>query len=417
MPGSKWIPELLADEGATCLINNEADPTRYIAGSYNVEPFHVILTIGDDVGAGRKGQINVVFKSHSDYPTRVASLGQDFERGATMTFPIFVQNQGTYQCEISLEGNTSDDVFIKTLVLHRPTSNFRKEFYFEQWLNTANPIAVTDSHDRDEASDDGLADLEFDTYQFFQNFRFKEVDIENDKLECALEEGCLYQMNEIVKGEKMGNIRALLNFETTTWNVGDVTFFAPPTQTAVYHECHKHYHGMQGYASYHITNVGSWQKEAIVLTGHKASHCVMDSTCARSGRERLHKCNNQGIQPGCADIYNAKLDCQWIDITPLKEGVYNLNVYINVEASVPEKSYDNNEGHILFKYEPHHHQAHHKIAWACLSTDESATECPPDAPKFNQLRLGITKEGEVDPEPGSRRWPLRENYNDGDRWN
>eukprot|EP00122_Pirum_gemmata_P016980 Pgem_evm1s15889 len=51
----------------------------------------------------------------------------------------------------------------------------------------------------------------------------------------------------------MDNNRRILNFETTTWNVGDVTFYPPPQQEAVYHECHKHYHGMRGYATYHLT--------------------------------------------------------------------------------------------------------------------------------------------------------------------
>ena len=37
-------------------------------------------------------------------------------------------------------------------------------------------------------------------------------------------------------------------------------------------------------------------------------------------------CKNMGISSGCSDVYDNKLDCQWIDITDSPDGVYWLTV-------------------------------------------------------------------------------------------
>lgn len=65
-----------------------------------------------------------------------------------------------------------------------------------------------------------------------------------------------------------------------------------------------------------------------VAEGHKASFCLEDNDCD-PGVTPKYKCadfGDQGISPGCKDIYLSKLDCQWIDITDLDPGLYVLKV-------------------------------------------------------------------------------------------
>ena len=37
----------------------------------------------------------------------------------------------------------------------------------------------------------------------------------------------------------------------------------------------------------------------------------------------------QGISAGCKDIYWYNIDCQWMDITDLSPGLYQLSLYTN----------------------------------------------------------------------------------------
>ena len=42
------------------------------------------------------------------------------------------------------------------------------------------------------------------------------------------------------------------------------------------------------------------------------------------------------------DIYKSDLDCQWIDITDIRPGLYRMKIIINPERKVEEKTFDNN---------------------------------------------------------------------------
>ncbi|MCO4747016.1 MAG: hypothetical protein KC912_19620 [Proteobacteria bacterium] len=148
---------------------------------------------------------------------------------------------------------------------------------------------------------------------------------------CELLEGCI---------NAAGN-RKLLRFDTTTPNtgVGDLHFGDPNTASDlfVYSDCHNHYH-FESYAAYDLRDdVGN-----IVATGHKQAFCLMDfETWGAEGRGE-YTCGYQGIAADWADTYSAYLDCQWVDVTDVAPGDYQLTVRVNTEQYVAESDYTNN---------------------------------------------------------------------------
>ncbi|XP_073817825.1 lysyl oxidase-like 1 [Musca autumnalis] len=169
------------------------------------------------------------------------------------------------------------------------------------------------------------------------------------KLKCAMEENCLSRdAYELVRTQP-GALRKLLRFETKAENVGSADFspYANYDQWQ-WHQCHLHYHSMEAFASFDIYDF-SYRKMA---QGHKASFCLMDTSC-RPGVRRKYTCGNrdQGISVGCADTYNARLDCQWVDVTNLPpHRTYILRVAINPNYAIGEESFENNGAECLLDY-------------------------------------------------------------------
>ena len=126
-----------------------------------------------------------------------------------------------------------------------------------------------------------------------------------------------------------------------TWNWG-LGSFVPlvPSEDWEWHTCHYHYHSMEEFAHYDLLRSDT---EYRVAEGHKASFCLADSECA-SGYSRQYNCydGNQGISHNCGDLYANHLDCQWIDITGVSYGEYELRVSINPNQLGLESDYSNN---------------------------------------------------------------------------
>ena len=151
---------------------------------------------------------------------------------------------------------------------------------------------------------------------------------------CAVFEGCLSGTGP----------RKLLRFNTTTPNLGPGDLFVgnPLTNPQMhFSECHQHYH-FEDYADYRLLDM----EGQLVARGHKQAFCLVDlwRPAGLNGDPEPHypSCSFQGISAGWADVYHRDLDCQWIDITGVPNGLYVLEVHVNPARVFEEANYNNN---------------------------------------------------------------------------
>jgi lysyl oxidase-like protein 2/3/4 len=143
--------------------------------------------------------------------------------------------------------------------------------------------------------------------------------------------------------------RRLLRFTTSIENIGNADFRPHiPKSHWVWHGCHQHYHSMEIFAHYEIMD----HYGVRVSEGQKASFCLEDNDCDAEV-SAVYDCENygdQGITPGCKDIYHANIDCQWLDVTELPTGVYTFKLSINPEFKVAEQTFENNAALCTLQY-------------------------------------------------------------------
>ncbi len=191
---------------------------------------------------------------------------------------------------------------------------------------------------RDGSGNCPAADLFVDADRITGEYYFEYRNFEPD--DCAIVEGC-------VGGPGM---RRLLRFDTWTPNSGNADMhLGDPSDplTASHFEfssCHGHHH-FNSYAEYELlASDGS-----IAATGHKQAFCLLDfyewprGRMREAGERERYTCGFQGIQRGWQDVYDSSLDCQWVDVTGVPEGTYDLHIAINTEHILLESNYDNNE--------------------------------------------------------------------------
>lgn len=135
---------------------------------------------------------------------------------------------------------------------------------------------------------------------------------------CAVLEGCV----------GAAGTRKLLRFTTVTPNEGDadLTLGVPAEDTEGFEwsTCHGHYH----YSGYMQVDLAS--ADGIVAVNQKQAFCLMDSEPWGSPTGGPYfTCGNQGITAGWADTYSADLDCQWVDITDVAPGDYELELIVD----------------------------------------------------------------------------------------
>lgn len=134
---------------------------------------------------------------------------------------------------------------------------------------------------------------------------------------CQVQEGCLTGYG----------LRDILRFTTHIKNIGNADYYigTPSANNPqfTFDACHGHWHYV-GYAAYLLYDM---QGNEIPI-GFKNGFCVLDLECSGGGTAQ-YGCGNMGISHGCGDIYSSGLDCQWIDITDVDTGTYQLVVKVN----------------------------------------------------------------------------------------
>ncbi|XP_056636755.1 lysyl oxidase homolog 3-like [Diorhabda sublineata] len=195
-----------------------------------------------------------------------------------------------------------------------------------------------------------LADLSIDHYELMRSAHLE--DRQMFYLQCAMEENCVATTAYEIQKENPAwhlDSRRLLKFTAKIFNAGNADFRpAIPKHLWEWHMCHMHYHSMEVFATFDIYD-GKGQR---VAEGHKASFCLEDNQCL-PGVAPKYACANygdQGISVNCSDIYKYTVDCQWVDITDLKPGVYTMKVAVNPEFKVAEMTFENNAAVCDFHY-------------------------------------------------------------------
>jgi hypothetical protein len=160
------------------------------------------------------------------------------------------------------------------------------------------------------------------------------VDVPTDS--CLVNEACVTGTGR----------RRVVRFGTRIANVGnrDVVIGVPNDANPLWHwdPCHGHFH-FEDYANHDLIPAGSNEPLPI---GTKNGFCVLDlelwdAELAVNGCG-VYDCENQGISVGCADTYDSALQCQWVDITGVPAGEYDLRVTVNPEQLIAELDSANN---------------------------------------------------------------------------
>ena len=139
-------------------------------------------------------------------------------------------------------------------------------------------------------------------------------------------------------------IRKLLRFDVLVHNRGDEDLVVGNPKERpdlfVFSTCHRHYH-FRGAARYELLDGAG----TLVKTGRKQGFCIEDTipSTRETASPKRYDCGNQGVQVGWADFYPSVLDCQWIDVTDVPPGDYQLHVFWNPDHLMPETRLDNNE--------------------------------------------------------------------------
>jgi Lysyl oxidase len=147
---------------------------------------------------------------------------------------------------------------------------------------------------------------------------------------------------EVIEGCAQSGLRRYLVFETETRNIGpaDLVLGDPRFNTNfVFVSCHGHYH-FSAFADYRLVSSAG----VPVANGNKVGFCLRDSARfnASASPAPRYNCDFQGIQAGWADIYDASLPCQWVDLTGVAPGLYVLEIEVNPEGRLAETSRSNN---------------------------------------------------------------------------
>lgn len=160
----------------------------------------------------------------------------------------------------------------------------------------------------------GLPDLWIDPEVTRRSLYVDEREFAPDS--CEMLEGC-------VGGD---GVRKLLRFSTSVANRGRGSLVIPGPESAphLYHydACHGHDH-VTDFVRYELRDASG----QVVVTGRKQGFFLVDvAPYCLEGEDMGDYFPDQGITAGWADVYDASIACQWIDVTGVPPGAYALEI-------------------------------------------------------------------------------------------
>ncbi len=174
-----------------------------------------------------------------------------------------------------------------------------------------NPIAVIDDGSCIYPPNPLCAgpDLQIDSMSFISSLAITS----HTAATCDVDEGCVTGYGT----------RYVMRFTSKINNIGTLDYYigSPSSQPGMFNtnNCHGHAH-YEGYGDYRLFNSDG----NLVPAGHKNGYCVID-LCGFG----QYTCGNMGITAGCYDAYGAGTQCQWLDLTDVPTGDYQVAVIIN----------------------------------------------------------------------------------------
>ncbi len=188
-----------------------------------------------------------------------------------------------------------------------------------------------------QPADDCRPDLIVDGEYLAQTLQMDMLDAQD---ECLINEGCIGALG----------MRRILRFGTRIANVGtaDLRLGAPREGVDhwIFDQCHQHFH-FEAYAAYELYDIAN---DELLPIGAKSGFSVIDigvwdRALAPNGC-RGYNGQDQGISAGCQDTYSRSLRCQWIDITDVPDGEYEVVVTTNPDGVIEETNLRNNSARV-----------------------------------------------------------------------
>jgi hypothetical protein len=165
------------------------------------------------------------------------------------------------------------------------------------------------------------------------------VDVESfDSSSCEVAEQCV----------RAAGSRTVLRFDGTIQNIGSADLMiGDPSNSPLFtsSSCHN-VSLLKNIMLYELLDPETGESidvDGQQIVGRKQGFCMMDITQINaSAPQGQYSCTNQGITRGWADVYDAALDCQFLDVTGVPPGNYSLRLTVNPDQLFDETDYNNN---------------------------------------------------------------------------
>jgi hypothetical protein len=159
-----------------------------------------------------------------------------------------------------------------------------------------------------------------------------------DNSSCEVAEACV----------RAPGLRTVMRFDGTIENVGNADLvIGSPQNSGLFttSSCHN-VALLKNIMLYELVDPSSGDVVTVSgqqVIGRKQGFCMMDiEQINATAPQGQYNCQNQGITRGWADIYDSALDCQFLDITGVPAGDYQLRLTVNPDGLFQETNTSNN---------------------------------------------------------------------------